>query len=59
MPSGFRVGYLPQDMDFAFGKTVMEEAKSVFKEVNGINDKINQINEQLKLSELNFHLIII
>ena len=47
MPSGFRVGYLPQDMDFAFGKTVMEEAKSVFKEVNGINDKINQINEQL------------
>ena len=34
MPTGFRVGYLPQDMDFAFGKTVMEEAKSVFKEVN-------------------------
>ncbi|MDG1475668.1 MAG: ABC-F family ATP-binding cassette domain-containing protein, partial [Vicingaceae bacterium] len=47
MPSGFRVGYLPQDMDFAFGKTVMEEAKSVFKEVNGINEKIDKINEQL------------
>jgi len=47
MPSGFRVGYLPQDMDFAFGKTVMEEAKSVFKEVNGINEKIEKINEQL------------
>jgi ATP-binding cassette subfamily F protein 3 len=47
MPSGFRVGYLPQDMDFDFGKTVMEEAKSVFKEVNTINDKIDKINEQL------------
>ena len=40
MPSGFRVGYLPQDMDFEFGKTVMEEAKSVFKEVNSINERI-------------------
>lgn len=47
MPSGFRVGYLPQDMDFACGKTVMEEAKSVFKEVNEVNEKIDQINEQL------------
>ncbi|MGB0882886.1 MAG: ATP-binding cassette domain-containing protein [Vicingaceae bacterium] len=46
-PSGYRIGYLPQDMDFAFGKTVMEEAKSVFKEVNSINAKIDQINEQL------------
>lgn len=49
MPSGFRVGYLPQDMDFAYGKTVMEEAKSVFKEVNGINEKIEKINEQLAI----------
>ena len=47
MPSGFRIGYLPQDMDFACGKTVMEEAKSVFKEVNDVNEKIDQINEQL------------
>jgi ATP-binding cassette subfamily F protein 3 len=47
MPSGFRVGYLPQDMDFSCGKTVMEEAKSVFKEVNEVNEKIDKINEQL------------
>jgi len=47
MPSGFRIGYLPQDMDFACGKTVMEEAKSVFVEVNDVNEKIDGINEQL------------
>jgi len=47
MPSGFRIGYLPQDMDFACGKTVMEEAKSVFKEVNEVNTKIDVINDQL------------
>lgn len=46
-PAGYRIGYLPQDMDFDYGKTVMEEAKSVFKEVNGINAKIDAINEQL------------
>tara|TARA_B110000459_G_C16620525_1_gene501346 strand:- start:422 stop:2344 length:1923 start_codon:yes stop_codon:yes gene_type:complete len=47
MPSGFRIGYLPQDMDFACGKTVMGEAKSVFKEVNEVNEKIDGINDQL------------
>ena len=47
MPSGFRIGYLPQDMDFACGKTVMDEAKSVFVEVNDVNEKIDGINEQL------------
>ena len=46
-PAGYRVGYLPQDMDFDYGKTVMEEAKSVFKEVNTINAKIDDINDQL------------
>ena len=51
MPAGFRVGYLPQDMDFVHGNTVMEEAKSVFKEVNEINDKIEAINHQLATRE--------
>lgn len=51
MPAGFRVGYLPQDMDFVHGNTVMEEAKSVFKEVNEINDKIEGINHQLATRE--------
>ena len=50
-PSGYRVGYLPQDMDFVHGKTVMEEAKSVFEEVNEINDKIDEINHQLATRE--------
>jgi len=50
-PAGYRVGYLPQDMDFVHGKTVMEEAKSVFKEVNQINDNIDEINHQLATRE--------
>jgi len=50
-PSGYRVGYLPQDMDFVHGKTVMEEAKSVFVEVNEINDSIEEINHQLATRE--------
>ncbi len=51
MPTDFRVGYLPQDMDFAHGRTVMEEAKSVFKEVNEVNAKIDDINHQLATRE--------
>ena len=50
-PAGYRVGYLPQDMDFVHGKTVMAEAKSVFKEVNEINDSIDEINHQLATRE--------
>jgi ATP-binding cassette subfamily F protein 3 len=50
-PAGYRVGYLPQDMDFVHGKTVMDEAKSVFKEVNEINDSIDEINHQLATRE--------
>lgn len=47
-PADFTIGYLPQDMDFAHGRTVLEEAKSVFKEVNTINAKIDDINHQLE-----------
>ena len=50
-PSGYMVGYLPQDMDFIHGNTVMEEAKSVFKEVNEINEAIDKINHQLATRE--------
>lgn len=46
-PANFTVGYLPQDMDFVHGKTVIKEAKSVFKEVEEINAKIDNINNQL------------
>ena len=47
-PADFTFGYLPQDMDFSHGKTVLEETKSVFKEVNQINAKIDNINHQLE-----------
>lgn len=47
-PADFTIGYLPQDMDFGHGKTVLDETKSVFKEVNLINAKIDDINHQLE-----------
>jgi len=47
IPADFTIGYLPQDMDFVGGKTVLEEGKSVFKEVIEINHKIEDINHQL------------
>ncbi len=50
-PAGFTVGYLPQDMDFISGNTVIDETKSVFKEVNDINAKIDEINHQLATRE--------
>ena len=50
-PAGFTIGYLPQDMDFEYGKTVLEETKSVFKEVLEINAKIEDINHQLATRE--------
>lgn len=46
-PADFTIGYLPQDMDFVHGRTVLEETKLVFEEVNKINDKIEEINHQL------------
>ena len=46
-PSGFTVGYLPQDMDFTHGRTVLDETRSVFSEVNSINDRVEDINHQL------------
>jgi len=50
-PADFTVGYLPQDMDFISGNTVIDETKSVFKEVNDINAKIDGINHQLATRE--------
>jgi len=50
-PSDFTFGYLPQDMDFEGGKTVLDETKSVFVEVNTINEKIDDINHQLATRE--------
>ncbi len=31
VPSGYRIGYLPQEMKHATGKTIFEEAKTAFK----------------------------
>ncbi len=46
-PNNFGIGYLPQDMSLAAGKTVFEEAASAFSEVMELEKKIAQVNEAI------------
>jgi ATP-binding cassette subfamily F protein 3 len=41
------IGFLKQDIDFDFGKTILEEAYSAFTEIRQIEKKLEQINIQL------------
>ncbi len=45
--SGLKIGYLPQQMSYQSGKTVIEEAKTAFKEVNDIKNQLDTLNHQL------------
>lgn len=42
-----KLGYLPQQMTYQSGKTVLEEAETAFKELNNIETEIEQLNHQL------------
>ncbi|MDR3272800.1 MAG: ATP-binding cassette domain-containing protein [Flavobacteriaceae bacterium] len=42
-----RIGYLKQDLDFEYGRTVWDETMLAFKELNKIIEKINKINHEL------------
>ena len=44
---GVRVGYLPQDLDFVSGKTLMEEAESAFAELKELEKKMERLNEEV------------
>ena len=44
---GVRVGYLPQDLDFEEGRTVLEEAYMAFKELKELEYQLEGINQQL------------
>lgn len=50
-PQGYSIGYLPQDMDFEGGKTVLQEAESSFSQSNDLNQRIEEINHQLATRE--------
>ncbi|MDC1504459.1 MAG: ABC-F family ATP-binding cassette domain-containing protein [Winogradskyella sp.] len=42
-----RIGFLKQDIDFDFGKTVLEESYEAFKEIKVCEAKLEHINTQL------------
>jgi ATP-binding cassette subfamily F protein 3 len=48
IPSGYRIGYLPQEMKHASGKTIFEEAKTAFKEMIDLEGELNDLSKQLE-----------
>jgi len=44
---GIRMGYLPQQMSYQSGKTVLEEAKTAFFELKEIERKLEKCNQEL------------
>lgn len=42
-----KIGFLKQDIDFDFGKTVLEESYEAFKEIKACEAKLQDINTQL------------
>ena len=42
-----KIGFLKQDIDFDFGKTVLEESYEAFKEIKDCEIKLKEINTQL------------
>lgn len=47
VPSGLTIGYLPQQMEHAKDKTVMEEALTAFSELFELHDKIDLLTAEL------------
>ena len=47
MPDGARVGYLPQQMVYAEGRTVMEEARMAFEEILSLDREIHELGEEI------------
>ncbi|MBT8376038.1 MAG: ABC-F family ATP-binding cassette domain-containing protein, partial [Bacteroidia bacterium] len=42
-----KTGFLKQDIDFEYGKTVLEESYDAFKEIKALEKKLEEINIQL------------
>ncbi|MBT8278985.1 MAG: ATP-binding cassette domain-containing protein [Bacteroidia bacterium] len=42
-----KVGFLKQDIDFNYGKTILDEAYEAFTEIKSVEEKIDDINHQL------------
>ena len=48
MPSGWTVGYLPQDLDTYSSKTVFDEAIDAFAGLLAMSDRIHELNTELE-----------
>lgn len=48
VPSGYRIGYLPQEMKHATGKSVFEEARTAFDEVLNLEKELNDLSHELE-----------
>ena len=46
-PSGIKLGYLPQIMEHAKGRTVMEETMTAFDDLKQLNARMDAISEEL------------
>ncbi|MBT8273163.1 MAG: ATP-binding cassette domain-containing protein, partial [Bacteroidia bacterium] len=42
-----KIGFLKQDIDFEYGKTILEETYQAFTEIKAIESKIHDVNDQL------------
>lgn len=47
MEKDVKIGFLRQDIDFAQGRTVLEEAYQAFEEIKALELKLDSINQQL------------
>ena len=47
IPSGKKIGFLPQELDFSSAMTVIEETLTAFDEINLLERKIEELNLQL------------
>lgn len=48
LEKGCSIGYLPQDLDFQHGRTVLEEAYLAFKEIRKIEKRMEEIHVQME-----------
>ena len=44
---GLNIGFLKQDIDFAYGRTILEEAYEAFSEIKEMERQLEEINVQL------------
>ncbi len=49
VPSGVKIGYLPQTKVYAEGKTVRKEAETAFNDVLGLQEEVDRLHQELAM----------